>query len=104
MRFLAAVVQLTSSTDVEASIQSAESLVDEAAARGAKLVVLPENTSFMGTEEEKRKLAEPIEGETFARLGRRAKAHGIWLLGGTLPEKGPTPERSYNTSVLFAPD
>lgn len=104
MRFLAAVVQLTSTTDVEGSLQTAERLIAEAKRRGAALVVLPENTSYMGTEEEKRRLAEPIEGPTFARLGACAREHGVWLLAGTLPESGPTPERSFNTSVLFAPD
>jgi deaminated glutathione amidase len=104
MSFLAAVVQLTSTTDVESSMKSAEALVREANRRGAKLVVLPENTSFMGSDEEKRKVAEPIEGPTFARLSALAKREGIWLVGGTLPEKGPTQELTRNTSVVFSPE
>lgn len=104
MSFLAAVVQLTSTPDVEASIASAEALTAEAARRGARLVVLPENTSFMGTDAEKRAIAEPLDGPMFARLGRLAKAHGLWLVAGTLPERGPTPERTFNTSVVFGPD
>src|SRR5689334_13767692 len=104
MSFLVAVVQLTSGSDKEASVSSAEALIDEAAKRGAQLVALPENVSYMGTEEEKLRFAEPLDGPTFSRLGARAQKNGIWLLAGTLPEKGPTPERAYNTSVLFGPD
>lgn len=109
MAFLAAVVQLTTTMDAEASVARAEALVDEAARRGAKLVALPENTSYMGTEEEKRRLAEPVDGPTFQRLAAKAKQHGIFLLAGTLPERGPVlpgktePDRSYNTSVLYGP-
>lgn len=104
MTFLAAVVQLTSSSDKEASVARAEALIDEAAKRGAQLVALPENVSYMGTEEEKLRFAEPLDGPTFSRLGAAAAKHGVWLLAGTLPERGPTPARAYNTSVLFGPD
>jgi predicted amidohydrolase len=104
MAHLAAVVQLTSTTDPVASMAQAEGLVEQAAKLGAKLVALPENTSFMGLEEERLRLAEPIDGPTFKKLGAWAKAHQIWLLGGTIPEKGPSPERTYNTLTLWAPD
>lgn len=104
MSFLAAVIQLTSTADAEGSVARAEALIDEAARRGAQLIALPENVSFMGTEEEKRRLAEPLDGPTFARLGARARAHGVWLLAGTLPERSPIAEKPFNTSVVFGPD
>src|SRR5262245_31490946 len=104
MTFLAAVVQLTSGSDRDASVQRAEALIDEAAKRGAQLIALPENVSFMGSEQEKLKHAEPIDGPTFSRFGEKAAKHGVWLLAGSMPEKGPTPARAYNTSVLFGPD
>jgi len=104
MSYLAAVCQLTTTMDVEASLREAEALVGRAAGVGAKLVALPENVSYMGTEEQKLALAEPLEGPTFARLGALAKKHGIWLLGGTLPEKIEGQKKAYNTSTLWAPD
>ncbi len=104
MTYLVSVVQLTSTTDHVKSVERAEELIDEAAKRGAQLVVLPENVSFMGSEDEKLRLAEPLEGPTFQRMSARAKQHGIWLLAGTMPERGPTPARAYNTSVLYGPD
>jgi deaminated glutathione amidase len=103
MKILAAVAQLTTTTDVAQSFDAAEGIVDEAAKLGAQFVILPENVSFMGPEEQKLLLAEPIDGPSFKRLGRIAQSHGIWLLGGTLPEIAEQPGLAYNTSTLFNP-
>jgi predicted amidohydrolase len=102
--YLAAVVQLTTTTDVAASMAQAEALVTEAARQGAQLVALPENVAFMGPERDKRALAQPTDGPLFRRLGDLAGRLGIHLVAGTLPERGPDPEHVYNTSVLFGPD
>jgi predicted amidohydrolase len=103
MKFLAAVVQLTTTDDAKGSIERALDSIDRAAAQGAKLVVLPENVSYMGTEAEKKRLAEPITGPTFARFGEKSKQHGIWLLAGSMPEASSS-GRPFNTSVLFDPE
>lgn len=100
---LAAVVQLTTGADPEAAFAQAESLVAQAAERGAQLVALPENVHFMGPEAAKLTLAEPIDGPSFQRLGALAKRHRLWLLGGTLPETAPSAARAYNTSTLWDP-
>lgn len=103
MPTLAAVCQLTTTMDVEASFREAEALVAKAAAMGAQLVALPENVSYMGTEEQKLRLAEPLDGPAFQRLGALAKRCGVWLLGGTLPEKSERSAKAYNTSTLWSP-
>src|SRR5262245_13819906 len=103
MSTVAAVVQLTTTEDSKASVQRALDLIDRAAEQGAQLVVLPENASYMGTEAEKKRLAEPVDGPTFSRFGEKAKQHGIWLVAGTMPEISST-GRPYNTSVLFDPE
>src|SRR5207249_4963075 len=102
--FLAAVVQLTTTRDPERSLKEAEDLVAKAARLGAELVALPENVSFMGSEEEKLRLAEPLSGPSFARLSALAAKHGVWLLGGTMPETNERGDRAYNTSTLWSPD
>lgn len=104
MAFVAAVVQLTTTEDVARALDEAEARVAHAAALGARFVALPENVSFMGSEADKRRLAEPLEGPTFQRLSGWAKRFGVHLLGGTLPERSADPERAYNTSTLWAPD
>jgi predicted amidohydrolase len=101
--YLAAVCQLTTTMDVEASFHEASALVARAAGLGCRLVVLPENVSYMGTEEQKLRLAEPLEGPSFQRLGRLAREHGVWLLGGTLPEASGVGGKAYNTSTLWSP-
>src|SRR5215212_9395276 len=46
--FLAAAVQLTSTSDEEANWQSARSLIERAAGHGARFVATPENTNYLG--------------------------------------------------------
>ncbi len=104
MRFLAAVVQLNTGTDRDRSLAQAEQLIDEAAGRGAKFVVLPENVAFMGPEADKLAQAEPLDGPTFRRLADKAEQHQIFLVAGTLAETGPDPLHTYNSSVMFGPD
>ena len=47
-----AAIQLSSQADVGANLDRAAALVAEAAQRGAKLVLLPENFAFLGGGEE----------------------------------------------------
>lgn len=101
---LFAVGQLTTTEDEAASLDAAEALVADAAAAGARVIALPENVSFMGPESDKLARAETLDGPNFRRVAGWAARHRVWLLGGTLPERGPTPERAYNTTVLFGPD
>lgn len=103
MSFVAAVIQLTTTRDPESSMNEAEALVRKAAAQGAEFIALPENINFMGTEPEKLLLAEPRDGPTFRRMADLAKALGVHLLAGTLPESGPDTSHAYNTSVLYGP-
>ncbi len=50
-KFLAAAVQMVSGSDVTANLQRAAHWVAEAAAKGARLVVLPEYFCLMGKQE-----------------------------------------------------
>ncbi len=104
MTFLAAAVQLTSTSDLEANWRSASRLVERAAGLGARFVATPENTNFLGPHAEKVRLAEPLDGPTCERFGELAAGLGIHLLLGSFNERSEDPERCYNTSVLFAPD
>ena len=99
--FLAAVVQLNCTSDVEANWRQARDLIVEAARRGASLVATPENTNFLGPHDRKVTLAEPLDGPTVARFADLARALNIHLLLGSYNERATTPERCRNTSVLF---
>lgn len=79
-------------------------LVEETAARGAKLVVLPENFAFMGRDDDRRAHAEPL-GDLSApiqgTLSRLARSHGVTVVGGGMPEQNPDGGAPFNTAVVF---
>ena len=51
--FLAAALQLTSTSNVEANFSAAEEQIELAARRGAELVGLPENFAFLGDDQKR---------------------------------------------------
>jgi len=102
--YLAAVVQMTSTSDAEANWRSASGLVARAAAHGASLVATPEATNYLGPHDEKVRLAEPLAGPTVSRFRELAARHGVHLLLGSFNEKSDEQHRCYNTSVLIGPD
>jgi predicted amidohydrolase len=104
----AGVVQLCSRQNVEENLTRAAGLVTEAHARGAELVVLPENFGYIGKLEVKLSLAETLEageqtGPILSRMQQLARELGIHLLLGGTPVRSPDPARFHNTSVLFDP-
>jgi predicted amidohydrolase len=103
-----AAVQLSSQADVGRNLDRAAALVAEAARRGARLVLLPENFAFLGgSEDDRRAVAEDLDdltGPIARRLSELARAHGIWLLGGGMAERSSDAARPYNTCAVFAPD
>jgi predicted amidohydrolase len=101
--FLAAVCQMTSTSDAEANLLQAERLVREAAARGAALVATPENTSYLGPHAEKVRRAEPPDGPTCGRFAALAAELRVHLLLGSFNERAPEQGRCFNSSVLFGP-
>jgi predicted amidohydrolase len=102
--FLAAVVQMTSTSDSEANWRSARGLIERAASRGAVLVATPENSNFLGPHDQKAARAETLDGETCGRFAELAGRLGIHLLLGSFNERSDEPARCHNTSVLFGPD
>jgi len=102
-RYLAAAVQMSSGTDRAANVERAVGLVRGAAARGARLVVLPEVFAWRGPRTEEHTIAEAIPGPTTERLAEIARTLGIWLCAGSLLEHAPDDPRPYNTSCLFDP-
>jgi predicted amidohydrolase len=101
---VAAVVQMTSTTDVERNPAAAEGLVERAARRGAQLVGLPENFAFLRSEGQPVPDAQPLDGPWVRRMAGVARRHAITLLLGSLPEKVEGDSRVRNTSVLLGPD
>ncbi|PCJ38955.1 MAG: hypothetical protein COA99_10950 [Moraxellaceae bacterium] len=81
-----AVIQMVSTDDVARNLLVAENLIASAAEQGAKLVLLPENFAVFSAKK-MRDWAEKEEREQVftAFLSRMARAHSVWLVGGTVP-------------------
>jgi predicted amidohydrolase len=104
MRFLASVVQMTSTSDVAANLEQACALVERAASHGARLVATPENTNFLGPAADKVACAEALDGPTCTRFAGLAAQYRLHLLLGSFNERSELPGKCRNTSVLFGPD
>jgi predicted amidohydrolase len=107
---IAAAVQMTSGPDVAENLARAASLVRRAVARGAGLVVLPENFAYFGDEVAKASVAERFApGELPAGpIGLAACALSLetraWIVWGGAPELTDAPSsRTHNTSFVTSP-
>ncbi|MBA3453573.1 MAG: carbon-nitrogen hydrolase family protein [Deltaproteobacteria bacterium] len=100
-------VQMRSTDDLAANLAICRTLTAQAAADGAKLVVLPENFSFLGRGEgHKHTIAEATDGNgpVMSTLRELAIKHSVWIVGGGSPETiAGDPKRTYNTSVVVDP-
>jgi predicted amidohydrolase len=100
-----AAVQLCSQADVAENLEQSRELCRRARARGAELVLLPENFAFFGPETEKRQLAEPLEQSAIvSALREMARENALTVVGGGFPELSADPARPHNTLVVVAPD
>lgn len=101
--FTAAVIQMTSTPDLDHNLAEAEGFVRAAAREGARWIGLPENFSFFGPEAQRRQQAAAIAARSEAFLLQTARTLGVWILGGGHP--APAPDgRTYNRSVLVGPE
>ena len=98
-----AVIQMTSTDDVSRNLAAAGELLDDAVAQGAELVALPENFAYLRREGLPIPCPQTLDGEIPSFLRERARAHGIWLVGGTFPETIQGDTRVHNTCVLVTP-
>jgi predicted amidohydrolase len=103
-----AVIQMTSGPEVSANLEQARELLEEAAARGARLAALPENFSFMGLKDADKRAVAEADGEGSAQdfladISRRLK---LWIVGGTVPLRagGAGDGRVAAASLVYDPD
>lgn len=84
---LAAAIQMASGPNMGANLTEASRLIASAASSGASLVVLPENFALMPIHESDRlEIVEPHgDGPLQNFLAARAREHGLWIVGGTIP-------------------
>jgi predicted amidohydrolase len=82
-----AVIQMVSQSDVEGNLAQARALLEQAAASGAKLAVLPENFAAMGRRDVAAiGRAEALgEGPILPWLKLAARDLKLWIVAGTVP-------------------
>lgn len=102
MNYLAAAIQMTSTPNLEQNLSEAEVFIDLAVRRGAELVCLPENFSFLGTDAEKIANASQIAVESEKFLKKMAQRFQITILGGGFPVPMSS-DKFYNTALLVDP-
>jgi deaminated glutathione amidase len=114
-RFRVAALQMCAGSDLAANLAQCRQRAAEAAGRGAALLVLPENFAFLGAAEGDRlAVAEALDpaapGPILSALADMATRHGLWIVGGGMPEAipagapaGTLAGKTYNTCVVVDP-
>ncbi|OOG48416.1 carbon-nitrogen hydrolase family protein [Polaromonas sp. A23] len=100
-----AALQMVSGASVPANLAVARQLLEQAAAQGAELVVLPEYFCVMGMKETDKLGVQEAAGEGPIQdfLARCANELGLWIVGGTVPLRTSDNLRVRNSSLAYAP-
>ncbi|MFC0711699.1 carbon-nitrogen hydrolase family protein [Azorhizophilus paspali] len=100
-----AVLQMVSQDDVLANLATARRLLEQAAAGGARLAVLPENFAALGRHDSAALARAEAEGQgpVLPCLHRAARDFGLWIVAGTLPlpPDGRPWAKAHACSLLF---
>ena len=103
MSVLAAAVQLNSRADKAGNVSTAIAIAEDAARAGAKLIVLPEYTDYLGPADGVESVAEAIPGRLSRAFGELAARLGVTLVAGSCWERSAAdPRRLHNTVTVFA--
>jgi predicted amidohydrolase len=101
---VAAVCQMRSGEDVAKNLATAETLVRNATAAGARFVTLPECMVFLKSEGERAPEAQSLDGSWAKRFSDLARELKITILMGSFPETSAEAGRPFNTTLLFNPE
>ena len=101
-KFTVAVLQLDSQDNVQANLDTVVAFIEEAVARGAKLITMPESMNYVGLDNAGH--AEEVPGgPTFRLMSDLAKKHNVWLHCGSIYEKNPNDPRPFNSTMVINP-
>ena len=101
-KYMIGVIQMDTRDNYEENMEAACRFIDEAAAKGAKLVAFPEVFKYIGNDP--RDPEEIPGGPTIRLMAKKAKEHHIWIHCGSISEVNPDGEKKYNTTVLLNPE
>jgi nitrilase len=97
---------MTSAATVAPNLLRARQLLEQAAARGAELAVLPENFAIMARRERDRQAVAEHDGEGAIQsmLATAARELKLTIVGGTMPLRVPGETRVAAASLVYGPD
>ncbi len=96
-----AAIQMQSGRNLDRNLSTAMRLIDEAIARGAQFIALPELFAFYGPLQLLARSAEPVPGPIIDLVREKARAAGVYILAGSVAESIPENGRIFNTSALI---
>ncbi|RJS93528.1 carbon-nitrogen hydrolase family protein [Salinisphaera sp. Q1T1-3] len=102
-----AAIQMNSLGEVPPNLARADDLLREAARRGARLAVLPENFALMGARETDKLGAVEDDGAGNGHtpiqdaIAEAARRYGLWVAAGTVPLKSPEPDRVFAALCVY---
>ncbi len=94
-----ALCQMNIQNGKENNLVKAQTMIFEAAEKGADLIVLPEMFNCPYSNAHFPEYAEEEGGYTYDKLSSWAREKGVYIVGGSIPEKEGT--HLYNTSYIF---
>ena len=100
-----AVLQMVSGSELANNLEVACALLQQVAADGAEVAVLPEYFCLMGQRDHDKLAIQETFGQGPLQdfLARQARTLGLWIVAGTLPLSAPQSGRVFNTTLVLNP-
>ena len=100
-----AALQMVSTPRVDENLATADRLIADAVAQGARLVALPEYFPIMGMSDGDKVALRETDGNgpIQAFLADAARRHGVWLVAGSLPLVAKDPGKVLNSCLVYNP-
>ncbi len=100
-----AALQMVSGTSVQANLDAARTLLEQAAGQGAELAVLPEYFCLMGWKDSDKLAVQEAAGSGPIQdfLADSARELKLWIVGGSVPLRASDSQHVRNSSLVYAP-
>jgi nitrilase len=100
-----AALQMVSGPGVQANLDVARQLLEQASAQGAELAVLPEYFCLMGWKDSDKLAVQETPGQGVIQdfLAAYARELKLWIVGGTVPLRASDSQHVRNSSLVYAP-
>jgi nitrilase len=98
-----AAIQMSSGPNIQANLDEAAKLIEQAALQGAGLIVLPENFSQMPMNDEERVANAEVfgDGKVQSFLSLQSAKNKTWIVGGTVPIISDEEGKACSSSLLY---